>query len=179
MNKSQLHHESHPLLVTVPGLEMRTIDLGKAESMANLPKKKDLSPTHLTKPPDSHKNDVISHHSLNNSDAKAPSQRPTLRRFFGPAPAISPHVFETSFYQESLRTEVAVMPAPLPEETTRILMDEKKRSKKAPLSIINSSDIVSKKEFNIKSCQLSDQSMLMPFDGLLSKYPVLKGSMQV
>ena len=86
------------MLVTVPGLEMKTIDLSKAESMGNLSKKKDLSPTHLTKPPDSHKNDVISHHSLNNSDAKPSSQRKTLRRFFRPAPAISPHVFETSFY---------------------------------------------------------------------------------
>ena len=71
------------------------------------------------------------------------------------------------------------MPAPLPEETTRLFMEDNKRSRKAPMSIINSSDIVSKKEFNIKSCQISNMSMFMPFDGLLSKYPVLKGSMQV
>jgi hypothetical protein len=69
------------------------------------------------------------------------------------------------------------MPAPILEET-RVFIEDKS-SKKATLSIINRSDIVSKKEFNIKSCQISNPSIFMPYDGLLSKYPVLKGSLQV
>ena len=101
-------------------------------------------------------------------------ERKTLRRFFRQVPTISPRVFETSFYEAMISAA-----EPLPTEEI-LFVEDPSPVRKGALALISNKEIT-KQNFNIKSCQVSNSPCNLTFEAAPisnNQYMFPKGTVQ-